>query len=120
MHDIVSGAIGLVNPFIKATLRRSTGYTTNSDFTRTPTYEDTVLLVQVQSLSTDELQQIEGLNIQGNKSAVYLRGRWNGTIRAGKQGGDILKFHGKIWLAVIVLENWPTWTKLAVVEQDGS
>lgn len=120
MHSIVSGAIASVNPFVNATLRQSTGYTTNADFTRAPTYTDTVMRIQVQALSNQELLHVEGLNLQGNKTAVYLGGRWNGIVRAGKQGGDVLKFHGKVWLVVIVLEDWPQWTKLAVVEQNGS
>lgn len=120
MHSLVAGAIGTVNPFVKATLRRSTGYVTNADFTRTPTYEDTQLLIQVQALASEEIRQVEGLNLQGNKTAVYLSGRWNGLVRAGKQGGDMLKFHGKVWLVAIVLEDWASWTKLAVVEQNGA
>lgn len=120
LHQIVSGAIGRVNPFIPATLRQSTGYTTNPDGSRTPTYTDTVVSIQVQALSTDDLMKVDGLNLQGNKQAVYLGGQWNGVVRVGKQGGDLLRFNGQTWLAVIVLENWPDWTKLAVVLQDGS
>jgi hypothetical protein len=120
LHQIVSGAIGSVNPFISATMLRSTGYTTAPDGTRTPTFTSIPASIQVQALSTDELKQIEGLNLQGQKNGVYLNGQWNGTVRVGKQGGDMLKFGGQTWLVVTVLENWPDFTKLAVVLQDGS
>ena len=119
LHQMAAGYIGMVNPFTRADLLRSTGYTTNPDGTRTPTYD--VIhngMVQVQALSTDDLKQIEGLNIQGAKKGVYLNGNWNGVVRANRQGGDILKFNGQTWLAVTVLENWPDWTKLAVVLQE--
>ncbi len=119
LHQIVSNAIGSVNPFITATLLRSTGYTTNPDGSRTPIYDTIASVpVQVQALSTDDLKQIEGLNIQGAKNAVYLNGNWFGVVRVGKQGGDLLKFGDQTWLAVTVLENWESWTKLAVVLQN--
>lgn len=120
LHQLVSGAIGGINPFITATLRQSTGYTTNPDGSRTPTYTDTVMQVQVQALTTEDLMQLDGLNIQGSRHSVYMNGNWNGAIRAAKQGGDLLKFNRQTWLAVAVLESWPDWTRLAVVLQDGS
>ena len=120
LHQMVAGAIGSINPFIPATMLRSTGYTTAADGIRTPTFEEIPVSAEVQALSTDDLRQLDGLNIQGQKNAVYLSGNWNGVVRVGKQGGDLIKFGGQTWLAVTVLENWPDWTKLAVVLQDGS
>ncbi len=117
---MVAGAIGSINPHIPATLLQSTGYTTEADGSRTPTFATRKVVIQVQALSTDDLKQIEGLNLQGSKNAVYLNGQYNGIVRVGRQGGDLLKFGGQTWLAVTVLENWPDWTKLAVVLQDGS
>lgn len=119
LHQMVAGAIGMVNPFIKAELLRSTGYTTNPDGTRTPTYD--VIhngMIQVQSLSSDDLKQIEGLGIQGSKNGVYLNGDWNGVVRANRAGGDLLKFNDQTWLTVTVLESWPDWSKLLVVLQE--
>jgi hypothetical protein len=120
LHQVVSGAIGGINPFITATLRQSTGYTTNPDGSRASTYTDTIMQVQVQALTTEDLMQLDGLNIQGSRHSVYMNGNWNGAIRVSKQGGDLLKFNGQTWLAVAVLEAWPDWTRLAVVLQDGS
>lgn len=120
MHSIVSGAIASVNPFIAATVMQSSGSTINPDGTRTPTYTSTVMSIQVQALTSGELQRLDSLNIQGVMKAVYLSGRWHGAVRVGKQGGDLLKFEGQTWLAVQVLENWRTWTRLAVVMQNGS
>ena len=76
--------------------------------------------IQVQALTSPELRQLDSLNIQGVMKAVYLSGRWHGAVRVGQQGGDLLKFHGQTWLAVQVIENWSTWSKLAVVLQNGS
>ena len=120
LHAVVSGAIGAINPFIQAQIKRSTGYTTLDDGTQVPQYTTTDLMIQVQNLSNTELKQLDGMNIQNTTNSVSLSGDWNGTVRVGKQGGDLLIFNGQVWLAVTVLENWPQWTKLAVVLQNGT
>lgn len=121
LHTIVSGAISQVNAFVPATLRQSTGYTTAADGTQVPSYTETQMMIQVQGLSGDDLKQMDGLNIQGTKNAVYLSGPdWNGAVRVGKQGGDILIFNNQIWLVIQQLEGWPNWVKLAVVLQNGT
>lgn len=119
LHAVVSGAIGVVNPFISAQLYQSTGYTIAADGTQIPTYAAPVrAAIQVQALSSDELKQVEGLGVQGNKQAVYLNGNWNGLVRPDRRGGDLLKFGDQTYLVITVLENWPDWTKLAVVLQN--
>lgn len=119
LHQIVSGAIGRINPFVNAKLRRSLGYTTANDGTQVPNYApDVTVSVQVQALSSDELKQIEGLNVQGNKQAIYLNGTWNGIVRPDRSGGDLIIVDNRIYLVITVLENWPDWTKLAVVLQN--
>ena len=118
LHGIVSAAIGAVNPFIPATLQVSTGSTTAADGSRTPTYADPVTVsIQVQALSYGELQQLEGLNIQGDARAVYLAGSADGVSRPDGKGGDLLTFNGERWLVSQALETWPDWCKLLVVRQ---
>jgi len=118
LHGIASGCVGVVNPPVSATIKRSTGYTINPDGRQVPQYETIGnVMVQMQALSTDDLRQVEGLNIQGNKQAIYLDGQWNGIVRVSQTGGDLFQIGGTWWLATIVLENWPDWTKLALVQQ---
>lgn len=71
-------------------------------------------------MSADEMHQVEMLNIQGVKRAIYLSGRINGIIRTDNKGGDLITAaDGKRWLVVLVLEYWPDWCKVAVTLQNG-
>jgi len=119
LHQIASGAIGMVNPFITVTILRSAGYVTDLDGTRVPAYETLSGPAQVQDLSTDDLRLLTdgGINLQGVRKNVYLNGSWAGVVRADKQGGDIFQFSGADWLVTMVPEQWPDWTKVIVTMQ---
>jgi hypothetical protein len=119
LHQIASGAIGMVNPFITVTILRSAGYVTDLDGTRVPAYETLSGPAQVQDLASDDLRLLTdaGINIQGARKNVYLNGQWAGVVRADKQGGDIFQFSGADWLVTMVPEQWPDWTKVIVTMQ---
>lgn len=124
LHGLVSGVVGTVNPFVPATLMRSTGYTTAADGKRTPTYSNSSQSVQVQALSAREIQHLDGLNITGVLRKVFLNGDWRSVYRPGNGGGDKFQFassapvpvnlQGTTWLVVQVLETWPDWCSLAI------
>lgn len=121
LHGIVAPYIGSVNPLVSITIARSTGYTKNAQYAQVPTYADPVqVIAQIQSLTADDLHQIEGLNIQGEKRAVYINGRTDGLIREDQKGGDLVTWNGIVWLNVHVLEYWPDWCKFVITRQDGS
>lgn len=127
LHGIASGAIGAVNPFVPITLKRSTGYTTAPDGTRTPTFTNvTGLMAQVQALTAGDIRRLDGLNIQGVKRAMYVGGEVEAIVRVGGKGGDLVIFptgtlpEGDTWLASQVLEAWPDWRKIALTLQNGS
>lgn len=117
LHRIVSGAIGAINPFAPGVIRISTGYTTSGSGGQTPTYTDTGVSVQLQALGYKDLQQIDGLNIQGVVKAAYVNGNFNGVNRPKRQGGDLLVVGGDTWLIVQPLEEWPDWCKFVVCLQ---
>jgi hypothetical protein len=127
LHSIVTPAISAINPPVTASVSRSTGYTTNADGSRVPTYSVPFSVqVQAQSLTYTDLMQLNGLNIQGIRRAIYLSGVVEGVVRVAQNGGDILTFpsgtfpEGNVWLAAHVLESWSQsgWTKIAIVLQD--
>lgn len=132
LHSIVSGPISAVNPFIAATRRRSTGYSTAADGSRTPAWSNVAVSLQVQALTYTDIAKLDALNIQGVRRKVYTNGTVFGLIRVGQQGGDLIVFpngslpEGNTWLAAHVLEQWndgagnPAWVSVALTLQDGS
>lgn len=123
LHALVRGAITTVNPDVVGSILPNAGtYTTEADGTQVPAYLDPVTPVpmQVQPLSSRDLRQLESLNITDVDYAVYVNGPVTGVDRATGQGGDLLTFGGKVWLATAILEAWNLtagWTKVAATEQ---
>lgn len=118
LHGIVSGAIAQVNPFIPATIKVSTGYTTADSGKRAPTYSDPVSVsIQRQELSQKDLMHIQGLNVQGELASLYVNGQYRGQVRKDGKGGDIVSWDGDDWLVVAVPELWPDWCRLIVCLQ---
>jgi len=122
LHGIARGAISAVNPFVRAQVQVSTGYTTAPGAKRTPQYAPGVMVrVQVQALTFRDIQQIDGLNLQGTRRAIYIDGNIDGLVRPLNKGGDLITLDdGSVWLVAMVLEAWPDWCKVAVTLQDGA
>lgn len=116
-------ATSTVNPNEIVTVLPSNGYTTGPGARQVPTYGIPVTgPAQIQALDNSDLRQIEGLNLQGDIRAIYLRGKLAGVIRPEQIGGDLVKrgFPEETWLITKVLETWPTWTKAVIIRQgDG-
>lgn len=123
LHGLVSGAISTVNPFILGTVKYSTGATTDAAFTRQPSYTTvTGVQMQVQALTAEDLRQVDGLNLNGTKRAIYLYDQINGVVRSKSKGGDLIVIDSGVnagtWLVNLVLEQWPDWCKCAVTLQN--
>jgi hypothetical protein len=124
LHSIVSPIIAAINPPIVAGIQRSTGSTIGPDGSRVPTYAPTqYVTVQMQSLQYNDIAQLDALNIQGERRALYINGNWEGLVRADRRGGDLVTMpNGDIWLVALVLENWSErdgWVKVAVTRQNS-
>lgn len=120
LHAIAAPLVGVINQNVVGDLVTNQGYTTDAAGRRTPTLVATAgVRMQVQALSGPELAQLDGLNIQGVKRGVYLYGDVQGVNRPEAKGGDLLRFGGREWLVVAVLETWgeAEWCKVAVTLQ---
>ena len=125
LHAVAGPIVGAVNPSIIGLYQASTGSTTAPNGTRSPGYADAVRVeIQMQMLTFKDLQQVDGMNLNGEKRAMYISGRWEGVSRPEARGGDLVTLpDSSVWLVSQVLENWATtdcWTKVAVVKQDGA
>lgn len=123
LHQVVSGAIGAVNPFVPVTVKMSTGHSaTADDGTQTPTYSTlTGQPAQAQPLAYKEITHLDSLNVQGTRKAFYMRGAVSGLIRAREKGGDLIVMaDGTAWLVVLVSEQWPDWCRVVcTLQTDG-
>lgn len=119
LRGIANSVSSTVNPNVIATVLRSTGYTVGAGRKQVPSYAPPVTgPAQLQALDGKDLDQLDGLNVQGTIRALYLRGVLAGVVRPDSTGGDIIQIAGRNWLVVKVLESWPTWTKVAIVLQE--
>ena len=130
LHAAVIGNIVAVNPNIPAMLKASTGDTIADDGLPTPTYATPAnISVQVQALTYRDIQQIDGLNLNGTRRAMYAFGEIDMLVRATNKGGDLITIasgvHAGTWLVAMVLETWgdglpAAFCKVAVTLQNGA
>lgn len=123
LHGIAGPIVASVNPKTPAIIKLSSGYTTLDDGSRVPTYRQPYLqsMAQVQPLTFRDIQQIDGLNLQGIRVGIYLDGELNGLVRSDRKGGDLVVIstgvHAGTYLVALVLEQWPDWVKVAATLQ---
>lgn len=74
-----------------------------------------LVLAQIQPLSGQDLRQIDGLNLQGDKKAIYISGDLSGIVRLTAKGGDLVTLpDSSVWLINNQAEPWSStagWTK---------
>ena len=122
LNSIVSSAIGAINPPVPLSVQISTGTTQDASFKQVPTYAMPVTVMgQVQPLTWRDIQQLDGLNLQGTRRKIYISAHIDGLVRVDNKGGDLITDNcGNTWLVAMVLEAWPSWTSCAATLQDGS
>ena len=81
-----------------------------------------VVLGQVQPMTWRDLQQTDGLNLQGTRYTIYVNGRVEGLVRPENRGGDLITLpDGRLFLVAQVLEGWSAtagWTSVAATLQN--
>lgn len=123
LHQIVSGAIGTINPQIDLSIQVSTGSTPVAGGGRVPSYAAPVVVRgQVQPLQYRDIMQMDALNLQGTRRAIYINGRVDGLIRSENKGGDLITVtsgvNAGVWLVALISEQWPDWCRALVTLQD--
>ncbi len=129
LHAIVSPIIAAINPMLPVTVQISDGLTTAPDGSRAPTYAaEYQARAQVQAMSSRDLRQVAGINLQGTMVGIYLSGDIEGIVRPLAKGGDLITFpDGSVYLVSVALENWGAanvpaemWSKVACILQNGA
>lgn len=124
LHGLVAGNINAVNPFQLVSIQISTGNTVDSTYKQVPTYMAPIQAsAQIQPVTFRDLQQVEGLNLQGTSQKIYISGQIAGLIRESNKGGDLITFpNGDIYLVVLVLEAfvYSGWCSVFCTLQNGS
>lgn len=81
------------------------------------------IIAQVQPLSNRDLQQLDGLNLGGQKLAIYTNGAVNAVVRYLLKGGDLVTLpDGTTWLIVQQIEDFDRtagWSKAAMTLQNS-
>jgi hypothetical protein len=128
LANIANAAIASVNPNFIGQVKSNAGYTTADDGTRSPVFAVTAgVPMQVQALTSRELDHIDGLNVQDIVRAIYVNGQLEGLDRPDVRGGDLLLAPTGMtlaaldtWLVRQVIEGWDAggWCKVAAVLQN--
>ncbi len=118
LRGIANQSTDTINPNILVTVLASSGYTVGSGLKQVPSYAAPVTgFAQVQALTAADLRHLDGLNIQDATQSIILRGPLNAVVRAHSKGGDLVTIGTDTFLTVAVLEQWPLWTRAALVMQ---
>lgn len=110
-----------VNPNnTQAILCTNMGYTIARGGVQTPSYTESPIEIQTQSIESDELDHLNLVSQQGQYNFVYANGLISAQRRSLDKGEDLLKFkpYGEndvvTWKVVKVMESYPDWVKLLV------
>lgn len=123
LRGIANAASNAVNANTIVTVTPSSGYTVGPAGKQIPSYGASVTgPAQIQALDGADLKKVDGLNLQGDLRAIYLRGALAGVVRRNSQGGDIVTIAAPAptpligtWLIAKMLESWPNWSKACIV-----
>lgn len=126
LNSIAANIVSAINPWTTVTIQISQGsITSEADGSTVPQFSDPFAInVQVQPIGWKDLQQLNGMNIQGIRWKLYLDGELNGVVRPELKGGDLVNIlsgrHKGKWLVNQVLEQWDAWVCAAITLQNGA
>ena len=120
IFGLARAAVSSVVPSVNLSIQVSTGYTTNDDGSRVPTYAaPQTVSGNVQALQYNDIVQLDALSIQGERRKINIKGQVDGLVRVENKGGDLITDgNGNVWLVALVTEHWPDWCAVAVTLQD--
>lgn len=124
LRGIANSITRSVNPNVHAVLRQNIGYTTNDSGERVSSFVEKSVVVQLQTLSSQDLQLFDGLAQQGELIYAYVSAQFYGLQREQATGADKLVFarwgenEPHEWLVKQVVESWADWCKVLLWRQN--
>lgn len=123
VRAIANSAIQVVNKNLPATLIANEGFEIIPGGKQVPKLASYEISVQMQSLSTQDLEHLGVINQQGEFIYCYARGQIEAIRRAKDKGADKISFvaYGESetseWLVTKVIESYPSWVKVLLWRQ---
>lgn len=121
LHAIAGPVVAAVNPTQPVIVQVSIGRAVNPDGSQRAQYLPGVTVpAQIQAQTYKDIQQTQGLNLNGTRRSIYLYGKVDGLVRPENKGGDLITLaDGSVWLVSMVLEQWNLdWCKCAITLQN--
>lgn len=123
VRAIANSAIQVVNKNLPATLIANEGFEIIPGGKQAPKLAWYEISVQMQSLSTQDLEHLGVINQQGEFIYCYARGQIEAIRRAKDKGADKISFvaygesEASEWLVTKVIESYPSWVKVLLWRQ---
>ncbi|MBC6659585.1 hypothetical protein H9I30_16440 [Morganella morganii] len=123
VRALANTAIQCVNKNLPAVLMANDGYEIDESGRQIAKYTESDISVQLQSLSTQDLEHLGVITQQGEFIYGYARGQIAALRRAKQKGQDKLRFaaYGEddvsIWNVTKVIESYPSWVKVLLWRQ---
>lgn len=123
VRAIANSAIQVVNKNLPATLIANEGFEIIPGGKQVPKFASYEISVQMQSLSTQDLEHLGVINQQGEFIYCYARGQIEAIRRAKDKGADKISFvaygesESSEWLVTKVIESYPSWVKVLLWRQ---
>ena len=121
VRTMANNLTSLVNPNLPAVLRINKGYTVDHEGNQIPDFESRDILIQTQSLQSEEKEQLGLVDKQGEYITAYAHGAIHAIQRWQNRGASQVEFtpYGEadpvIWNVDKVLESYSTWVRLLLV-----
>ena len=123
LRSIANSVTTSINPNIDAILRVNEGHTVNDAGKQIPSFTETSITVQPQSLSTQDLEHLNLMSQQGQFIYAYANGRISALRRSLGKGAEQIVFtpYGEdepvAWRVKQVIESYPDWVKVLLWRQ---
>ncbi|RKS87329.1 hypothetical protein DES39_0549 [Orbus hercynius] len=116
---IANSLIQPINPDIPATIYKDLGGEYVEGVWQ-PKREILEVRIQRQQLTQNDILFLNNLEFQGNFIVVYVKGHYDGVNRIDKKSPDIFVFDDREYKVIHVPEQWPTWSRVILCEQEKS